>query len=256
MTTINKMLRGNKTNAEYSRAHAADHDGIEELEVLDSRGQPCSTKLFKSLKTCLEQGLFHRTCHVWLFDLRTGSVLLQKYKEAHPKHSGLWGPSCCSEVLCAHNTEGRGVRSSEMSYCTATRALEQQLGMNIPQEEVEFWFSCTLIRGTCKELVDVHAWVQRDEVHPPPIRVRLDKKLGETIEWLHHKDAFGESGNPAVFPHTGEYARMMKSKIRAHIGQDEKTSTFTSLTGGSDTLSLRAQRAVGAQSIPGLLRDQ
>jgi GTPase SAR1 family protein/isopentenyldiphosphate isomerase len=243
MTTVNRMLRGDKTHAEYPKAHAADHTGLEELEVLDSSGQPYTAKLFRPLSICLEQGLLHRTCHVWLFDLRTGSVLLQKYSSAHKKHGGLWGPSCCTEVLCAHNTEGRGVRAAEMSYCTAVRALREQLGLEVPQEQVEFWFSCRLSRGKCNEVVDVHALVQRDE--SPEIRVRLDRKLGETIEWLHYRDAFGESGNTQLFYNTEEYCRMMGLKIRAHIGNDEKVSTFLSLTGSEDTHSLRAQRALG-----------
>lgn len=243
MTTVNRMLRGEKTHAEYPKAHAADHKGLEELEVLDSTGQPYTTKLFRPLSLCLEQGLLHRTCHVWLFDLRTGSVLLQKYSSAHPKHSGLWGPSCCTEVLCAHNTEGRGVRAAEMSYCTATRALREQLGLDIPQEKVEFWFSCRLSRGKCNEVVDVHALVQRDNT--PEMRVRLDRKLGETIEWLHYKDAFAESGNAQLFYNTEEYCRMMGLKIRAHISNDEKVSSFLSVTGSEDTHSFRAQRALG-----------
>jgi len=38
---------------------------------------------------------------------------------------------------------------------------------------------------------------------------------------------------------------MMGLKARAHIGNDEKTSTFLSLTGAEDTHSMRAKRALG-----------
>jgi len=67
------------------------------------------------------------------------------------------------------------MRTAEMSYCAAVRALREQLGLEVPQEQVEFWFSCHLNRGKCNEVVDVHALVQRDDA--PAIRVRLDRKL-------------------------------------------------------------------------------
>merc|ERR1719156_457332 len=105
MTAVTRALRGNKTKGDYPSAAAAEHVGLEELEVLDSRGQPYTSKLFRPLDVCLDQGLLHRVAHVWLLDLRTGSVLLQRYAAIHPKHGARWGASSCLEVLCAHDTE-------------------------------------------------------------------------------------------------------------------------------------------------------
>merc|ERR1719454_1980672 len=150
--------------------------------------------------------------------------------------AGCGGLPAALRCFVPTHTEGRGVRAAEMSYCTAVRALREQLGLEVPQEQVEFWFSCRLSRGKCNEVVDVHALVQRDQA--PEIRVRFDRKLGETIEWLHYRDAFGESGNTQLFYNTEEYCRMMGLKIWAHISNDEKVSTFLSLTGSEDTHSL------------------
>lgn len=181
------------------------------VEVYDANGIVFSAR---PLKVCLENGLFHRAVHVWLFDIKTGGLLMRKNHGTAEKHPNLWGPSCHTEVECYERSQKVGGHASELSTHAASRALEAQVGLVIEPSKLEHWFSCSSRDGTCCEHLDVYV-ISMEADH-----LVLSLAPGEEVEWVHFTDAFGDvaaSQQGSILYVEDEYRHAMCHRIRARI---------------------------------------
>lgn len=189
------------------------------VEVYDAHGIVYGAR---PLKVCLEKGLFHRAVHVWLFDIKTGGLLMRKNRYVSDKHPNLWGPSCHTEVECYEPAKKVGGHASELSMHAASRALEGQVGLEIDPSKLEHWFSCTSRAGTCCELLDVYV-VSMEAEH-----MVLSLAPGEEVEWVHFTDAFGDTAETkgSIFHIEEEYRNSMSHRARARIVHADAAGLF------------------------------
>jgi len=210
------------------------------VEVYDAHGIVYGAR---PLKVCLEKGLFHRAVHVWLFDIKTGGVLMRKNNKESEKHPNLWGPSCHTEVECYEPAKKQGGHASELSDHAASRALEAQIGLQIDPSKLEHWFSCMSRGGTCCELIEVYV-ISMEAAH-----LVLSILPGEELEWVHFTDVFGNTSasKGKIFHIEDEYRTAISIRARARIAHAEEAGLF-------DDAVLEARPQSGQYPIVGTSR--
>ena len=97
------------------------------FDILDENGKP--TGYTRSRVEAHEQGLWHRTVHVWVVNAR-GEVLLQKRAPGLVSRPGKWDISV-----------GGHIHAGESSMDAAIRETKEELGFNVNPDELKFLFT-------------------------------------------------------------------------------------------------------------------
>mmetsp|Transcript_124659 Transcript_124659/g.285567 ORF Transcript_124659/g.285567 Transcript_124659/m.285567 type:complete len:422 (+) Transcript_124659:444-1709(+) len=104
-----------------SQATVVDHnEPLIDIVQLSGVQYEASLSLPKPRSQIFSQGHWHRSVHIWLLDLYSGSVLMQLKCNGHPKTPNQWTPTA--------NTE---VHAREESLNACRRALREQIGMEV-----------------------------------------------------------------------------------------------------------------------------
>lgn len=206
------------------------------VEVFDTHGIVYGAR---PLKVCLKKGLFHRAVHVWLFDIKSGGVLMRKNTHKSDKHPNLWVASCHAEVECYEPAQKVGGHASELSTNAALRALDTQLGLDIQASKLEHWFSCPSRVGSCCELLDVYVISMVAE------HLVLSLAPGEEVEWVHFTDAFGDTAGSICYLEE-EYRSSMSHRARARIVHADSVGLY------DDAVSQSRPQAGNMDPIVGL----
>eukprot|EP01026_Neomeris_dumetosa_P022468 TRINITY_DN1935_c1_g1_i1.p3 TRINITY_DN1935_c1_g1~~TRINITY_DN1935_c1_g1_i1.p3 ORF type:complete len:230 (-),score=47.41 TRINITY_DN1935_c1_g1_i1:311-1000(-) len=96
----------------------------EYFDLLDENGNPTGER--KERTAVHRDGDWHRAVHVWIFVRSTGELLLQKRASCKESWAGMWDISCAGHIT-----------SGFKSLLTAQRELQEELGLELPQEAFE-----------------------------------------------------------------------------------------------------------------------
>jgi len=107
---------------------------MEILDVVDERGDPTGETVER--EKAHEEGIMHRTSHVWLLRKKQGKVqvLLQKRSEAKESF-----PGCYDVSSAGHIPAGMGFIES------AIREVQEELGISASEDELIFCGVRTII---------------------------------------------------------------------------------------------------------------
>jgi len=111
---------------------------MEILDVVDERGDPTGETVER--EKAHEEGIMHRTSHVWLLRKKQGKVqvLLQKRSEAKESF-----PGCYDVSSAGHLPAGMGFIES------AIREVQEELGISASEDELIFCGDRTIIWNEC-----------------------------------------------------------------------------------------------------------
>mmetsp|Transcript_19256 Transcript_19256/g.48920 ORF Transcript_19256/g.48920 Transcript_19256/m.48920 type:complete len:346 (-) Transcript_19256:57-1094(-) len=98
----------------------ANNDPLIDIVQLSGVQYEASLSLPKPRSQIFLQGHWHRSVHVWVLDLYSGSVLMQLKSNGHPKNPNQWTPTASTEV-----------HAREESLDAGRRALREQIGMEV-----------------------------------------------------------------------------------------------------------------------------
>eukprot|EP01025_Chloroclados_australasicus_P058141 TRINITY_DN727_c1_g1_i5.p1 TRINITY_DN727_c1_g1~~TRINITY_DN727_c1_g1_i5.p1 ORF type:complete len:191 (+),score=17.72 TRINITY_DN727_c1_g1_i5:68-574(+) len=96
----------------------------EYFDLLDENGNMTGEK--KERSAVHRDGDWHRAVHIWLFVRSTGELLLQKRAMCKESWAGMWDISCAGHIS-----------SGNKSLFTAQREMQEELGLDLPQEAFE-----------------------------------------------------------------------------------------------------------------------
>eukprot|EP00927_Polykrikos_kofoidii_P006282 TRINITY_DN12554_c0_g3_i1.p1 TRINITY_DN12554_c0_g3~~TRINITY_DN12554_c0_g3_i1.p1 ORF type:complete len:525 (-),score=82.05 TRINITY_DN12554_c0_g3_i1:142-1716(-) len=193
------------------------------VEVLDSNGVACAPR---TVERCLEQGLLHRSVHLWINLPRAGGVLARRRGPSDKKNPNRWGSTIHGEIHC-YSGEGSG-HASEMSAQSVERLLRNQLGIE-PSEigTPTHCFSCStswrVPGGCCKELLDVYVSTITENGIPS-----LSLHPDEEVDWVFFEDLLGEAAKEAgtVCHMEHEYRTMLRKHLQASVVREDYEYAF------------------------------
>uniref|UniRef100_A0A803KUE1 Nudix hydrolase domain-containing protein n=1 Tax=Chenopodium quinoa TaxID=63459 RepID=A0A803KUE1_CHEQI len=99
----------------------------EYLDVLTKTGQ--NTRVRKLRGDVHRDGDYHRAVHVWIYSESTNELLLQKRADCKDSWPGQWDISSAGHIS-----------AGDSSLITARRELQEELGVNLPEDAFELLF--------------------------------------------------------------------------------------------------------------------
>ncbi len=97
-------------------------------DLYDEAGQQTGEKHLRGTK--VPEGRFHKVVHIWIQNSK-GELLMQKRSDKVDNCPGVWA------------TTGGSVQAGEEPHVTAVRELEEELGIIVPAEELQY---CLMVR--------------------------------------------------------------------------------------------------------------
>ena len=98
----------------------------EYIDILNARGEPLNYST--SRIEVHAKGLWHRTVHIWVFDL-SGNILFQKRSLKKENHPGLLDTSCAGHISAGDDSRNAGIRE-----------LAEELGIIKKTDDLKFLF--------------------------------------------------------------------------------------------------------------------
>lgn len=102
---------------------------VEQIDVVDRAGNPLP--VIASRAEVHRKGLWHRTVHVWVLNLKN-ELLLQKRSAAKESFPGLWDISAAGHIS-----------AGDASLDAAQRELKEELGITVRKEDLRLLFTIT-----------------------------------------------------------------------------------------------------------------
>jgi len=97
-------------------------------DLYDGAGQPTGEQHLRG--TIVPEGCFHKVVHIWIQNGK-GELLMQKRSDKVDNCPGVWA------------TTGGSVQTGEEPLTTAVRELEEELGLTVSAEELQY---CLMVR--------------------------------------------------------------------------------------------------------------
>jgi isopentenyl-diphosphate Delta-isomerase len=175
------------------------------IDIIDRRGNPLGYALPRD--EVHKRGLWHRTAHVWVFNLQN-QLLLQKRSETKETFPGLWDISAAGHIS-----------AGDSSSASACRELQEEIGVRVREHELQFLFTITGIyedrtrQFLDHELGDVYLLYKDIPLNKALMRSNeVDDVRYFSIDELKR----GLAKTPWLFvPHHEAYKRLF-SYLRAH----------------------------------------
>ena len=184
---------------------------MEYFDVINENGSPTGkTKLRKDVH---RDGDWHRAIDIWILNSKN-ELLLQKRSLQKESYPGLWEVSCSGHIS-----------AGEESRLSALRELEEELGIKIDPEDLQFIFevkeSHITNNGTFinNEIKDVYL-VQKDfDLNT----LNLQTEEVSAVRWVNYQDLKQDLQNsPQIYvQHEAEYARLFEY-LDQHFDSDRK----------------------------------
>lgn len=149
---------------------------MEYTDVLDLDGKPTGQIKLKS--EVHRDGDWHKTVHVWLINSRC-ELLIQKRASSKENYPNMWDISSAGHVLAGEN-----------SIAAAMREIREELGLKLPEENLEYLFSikqqATLNKGTYinNEVSDVYLLPLDIDLS----KLQLQREEVSEVKFIHFKE--------------------------------------------------------------------
>ncbi|KAJ7532464.1 hypothetical protein O6H91_13G004500 [Diphasiastrum complanatum] len=190
---------------------AAREVQVEYLDVLTKAG--AHTGVSKPRSLVHKEGDYHRAVHVWIYVESTGQLLLQKRADCKESWPGLWDISSAGHIA-----------AGDTSLITARRELQEELGINFPDDAFEILFvylqECVINDGTYinNEYNDVYL-VTIFEPLPLEAFSLQESEVSDVkyIAWRDYEEALRTNNSAYVpFDADGQYGLLFKTLRRRY----------------------------------------
>ncbi|NLP03549.1 MAG: NUDIX domain-containing protein [Fibrobacter sp.] len=173
---------------------------MEFLDVLNPDGSPAGERL--SREEVHRKGLHHRTVHVWVRNAK-GELLLQKRSSTKEIFPGLWDISCAGHLS-----------ASDSSLDGAVRELEEELGISVNKDELQFLFTIprhytsTVSNIIENEITDVYLLKRRIE----PGNLEINRSEIDEVQFIPTNELKKrvEKRDPDLADHEVEYMMLLQ----------------------------------------------
>jgi isopentenyldiphosphate isomerase len=165
------------------------------LDVVDQSGRP--TGMVVQRDSVHEQGLWHRTVHVWILNAK-GEVLFQKRSMDRDSFPGAWDVSSAGHVS-----------AGESPVQAAQKEVLEELGIAVDENELRLLFSVSTStvqrQGTFvdNEISDVY--LVRKDVGIQDLSLQRTEVAGARHFPRGELKRIADTGDPAFAPHEKEY---------------------------------------------------
>lgn len=171
---------------------------LEYIDVLTPDGE--KTGRVESRDDVHKKGLWHRTVHIWLVTPRH-DILLQKRAKDKKTHPELWDMACAGHIS-----------AGETSLDAAQKELAEELGLDLPPENLSFLFSMKsefiLDNGQYidREIHDIY--LARQDI--PLSRFSIQASEVEAIRYVPFRDFIHmvDHEDPHLVPHFREFKKL------------------------------------------------
>jgi len=157
------------------------------------------------------KGFWHRYVHVWVLDLENRAVMLQLRAPGKKPYGSMW--SCCTGL----------VGEAEPAQCAAARALQEELKLSHPEEELVFLFACreNTTAGDYVVKQNINAYVlplgRWPKVAPDPKTLGVDADQATAIKYMSLDSleaVFAEKPPDYVVVENPEYVQRLFHSLR------------------------------------------
>ena len=177
------------------------------IDILDANANLTGETVMKS--TAHEKGLFHQTVHIWFYT-KKGEILLQQRGKNKKTFPLLWDVSVAGHI-------GAG----EPIEISALREIEEEIGLQIPQQELHKIGVFKSIQKHGNKLIDCefhHTFIT--ELKVPLHRLKKQESEVENLKLiainLLKRELTGKEKNSYV-PHKTTYYEVILKKILEKI---------------------------------------
>ena len=140
------------------------------IDICDEDNKPLGVQ--KTKGEAHEKGLWHRACHIWIFNSR-GEMLLQLRAKEKRLFPDMWDAAV-----------GGHIAAGEEALTTAVREAEEELGLVIAAEDLEFFkiFKKEITRGEIKNKEFYYDYIFRYD--GPSDDLRLQKEEVQAVKFV------------------------------------------------------------------------
>lgn len=166
---------------------------MEYIDVLDENGNKLN--IVRNRQLIYKLGNWHRTVHVWVLNSKN-ELLIQKRTKDKETFPGLWAISIAGHV-----------RSGESSFEAAIREVEEEIGLKVNINDLNFLFSLKRNQAYKDGMIHVHDDIYLLEIDLDILNISIQKEeLTEIkfIDYLEYEEKL-KNNDPNYVPYSEEH---------------------------------------------------